>query len=1321
MKNSLDTKATVEEQENLLLKAVKNGKFYEVKNLLRKLREQGIKINLNARDENGSTALMLAAYQKYEKIIKLLIKNGADVNVQTGKDTVLIVSIFGGNSKIVQMLLARGALINVRDKDDNTPLMIAEKLKNNEVIKHLKKAQLRINQELITAVEFKNYNEVNLLINRGADVNFQDSKGRTALMCAALKERIDIAQILIENGADINAMNNYYQSALLIAAQKGNIAFIKMFIEEGVDLRNEIGGSVLWCAVFEGHEKLVEILIDKGIEVLDPRNANGDTALMVAINKGYINIAKILIENGADIHVANHEGITPLMCASFHGHTDIAGLLIKNEADVNTKSVRGKTALLFALYQDHKDLVKILIDHGSKIDAQDNDGYTNLMHAIIDEQLNAVKFLIKKKADLNLVNSSGYTALMLAAQKNLKNIVKTLIQGGAEVNYMNNWGFTCIALAANESHLSMMNILIKNGANIIDNVINQGILANVVENGDIEIAKIFLEAGVDVNTSDRYEKTILMIAVEKGYEEMIDILIENQVDLDQQHRTGRTALMLAIMMEKRSIATKLILAGASLRIKDCKNNDAFTLLKEKKYYDLLKLIKIRKPNYLINTIAYVPCNDRELENESSDEDISGEYEEHMFEFDTSNIKSLPFKTFKDIKKDEPKQKGPVLGTLIRGDIKPRISKQGDNMESYVIQPFLEKLAAKAFYEPDSSKLQRVAVSFVLNRPRSLSTRRNHCLFSELEVPIDTSIEYNRFGLFWEYEWYDNKNNIVSFKEVRSFYKQLKRYDEQNGTNKAETFREINEDKVEHIVPYQALRERLKNHENTKELVTRFRSHAPNIPIYFGIVDSDVISFNRILLSYDQIYLESKLLSTAIPVVMTTGYEFPAKAIELPENFDSKIKEMVPALKVASQFDRITRIATAKALPLGVYYPEPNLYILLPDQEETIPESFIDRKSKEGSLESKVLLKQVKKREGISKESFIFSAKNPLITMIPDRAARYIRTSQKNYIRFSEDFKKEKFQRILIEDITALKEVTQTHVRTNSWANYLFTHKVGSLGGRGTIISDISGSYTSGHPLFCSSIEKVREQARAIVSEQERLLITLKNSLLPKEKIILIEAAIKSTHLAIAKFILEKIELFSDEKTILASEKEDVKSNHSFRSDSEILKDMIQDLQEYIRKTEEERMEIEAEMKIEVEEVIRQDNLLNNFSEFIIEFKNIVYQMERGRSLFPRHSYYNSQVAQQEEIDTEKVFKAPESTIGKRKRVSQNDTGSIATKERNRGISSSTSILLELDSENIDKLREQQSRKDTSNRTYTNIEVARRENNRKCRDKGKEKI
>ncbi|XP_016302227.1 M-phase phosphoprotein 8-like isoform X1 [Sinocyclocheilus anshuiensis] len=116
--------------------------------VLRLLIKKGVKVN--ARQKNGTTALMHAAEKNFLTTVAILLEAGSSVNAQTlGGETALMKACKRGNADVVRLLLEYGADCNILSKHKNTALYYA-KLSNNLMIYDLIKDHM---QTLSTVAE----------------------------------------------------------------------------------------------------------------------------------------------------------------------------------------------------------------------------------------------------------------------------------------------------------------------------------------------------------------------------------------------------------------------------------------------------------------------------------------------------------------------------------------------------------------------------------------------------------------------------------------------------------------------------------------------------------------------------------------------------------------------------------------------------------------------------------------------------------------------------------------------------------------------------------------------------------------------------------------------------------------------------------------------------------------------------------------------------------------------------------------------------------------------------------------------------------------
>jgi ankyrin repeat protein/serine/threonine protein kinase len=232
--------------DNLLLEGAKDGDLIEVQTAL----EKGA--YPNAKNDDGSTPLHIAAQEGYAEIVKILLERGADPNTEN-KDgwTPLHIAAKEGHVDVVRVLLERGAYPNAKNNYGGTPLHIAEQEGHVEIVK--------------------------LLLEHGANPNAKTNGGWTPLYDAAQKGHVEIVKLLLEHGANPNAKaTGFYfhdQTPLHIAAQKGHVEIVKLLLEHGANpnAKNNDGLTPLHIAAFNRHVDVVKILLEHGA---DPRIAD---------------------------------------------------------------------------------------------------------------------------------------------------------------------------------------------------------------------------------------------------------------------------------------------------------------------------------------------------------------------------------------------------------------------------------------------------------------------------------------------------------------------------------------------------------------------------------------------------------------------------------------------------------------------------------------------------------------------------------------------------------------------------------------------------------------------------------------------------------------------------------------------------------------------------------------------------------------------------------------------------------------------------------------------------------------------------------------
>jgi len=203
------------------------------KNVVVWLLEHGA--NVNARTEDGSTALALAAYNGDLEMVKMLIERGADPSVknQQGFSTLDVVDQMQW-PEIKEYLLTPGRLQNAARLGDLPTITRMLKKKPWRV------NEIRVYAPLHAAARYNFSQMLRYLLDEGAEVDIQMLDASTPLILAASEGHMEIVQCLIANGADVGHVNSMGYDALK-AAQMTNQTDVATIIASYYDEPNNNG------------------------------------------------------------------------------------------------------------------------------------------------------------------------------------------------------------------------------------------------------------------------------------------------------------------------------------------------------------------------------------------------------------------------------------------------------------------------------------------------------------------------------------------------------------------------------------------------------------------------------------------------------------------------------------------------------------------------------------------------------------------------------------------------------------------------------------------------------------------------------------------------------------------------------------------------------------------------------------------------------------------------------------------------------------------------------------------------------------------------
>ena len=447
-----DVNATGPYGDPLLVIATKLEDEAMVKLLL----AHGADINRTNKNHKSDPALYWAA-RSASLLTKLLLDNGSDVNLKSFPGTALSVACEEGHQWVVQLLLERGVQVNIVDMETETALTMASRRGHKEIVR--------------------------LLIAAGADVNLA-SRHHTPLCEAARSGHTEIVAMLIEAGADPNAED----SGALVDALQGGYEHTVALLEAGSANRptlQQLNNLLAYMCMVKHDPTTVETAID----LLLDRGADINAALSVALSSGLEHTVALLEARGANKPTPEQLNDTLIeVCCDYLDPREAVGLLLDRGADVNAED---SLALLCALQNGHGHAAALLEAKGAK--------------KLILEQLN--------EALIETCNMKEHWQLGRA--------VELLLDRGADVNAENSRALLCALRQGHKDAVALLEA--KSAKKLTSEQLKEALVEACYDEDHLQpgrAVRMLLDRGADVNGKD----SALLGALRYGHEDAVTML-----------------------------------------------------------------------------------------------------------------------------------------------------------------------------------------------------------------------------------------------------------------------------------------------------------------------------------------------------------------------------------------------------------------------------------------------------------------------------------------------------------------------------------------------------------------------------------------------------------------------------------------------------------------------------------------------------------------------------------------------------------------------------------------------------------------------------
>lgn len=385
---------------------------------------------------------------------------------------------------------------------------------------------------LYYAIQTKQQDQAELLLNMGANPNHQTKKRTTPLMYAVVNEQPFACQLLIKHGAKVDQRGlESLQTPLHVAAENGSLEIVKILVARGAEVNKAdlFGRHPIHLAAMKGHLPLIRLLLAMGA-ALNAKDQNGKTVMHYAALSKNSDLIDYLQEAGLSaqkqtkithpsLRKSHHqkEGVTPLHQAVVNGQLGIVRKLVETGSDVNALVDSRLGVLFYAVMSGKVDVLKFFTDLGHLKNSEQRT--VAIQAAIIRDAIQQLEiFYTDTPVDLCL-DARGTTGLHLAAAYGSRRCLHYFMENGADPQKSNLEGETAFEVAVKTKHLVQARYIAKQAPQLdLHRKLKEGktYLHIASEKGDEETAAWLLEKGLSVEEIDDHGFTPLHYAAKQG-------------------------------------------------------------------------------------------------------------------------------------------------------------------------------------------------------------------------------------------------------------------------------------------------------------------------------------------------------------------------------------------------------------------------------------------------------------------------------------------------------------------------------------------------------------------------------------------------------------------------------------------------------------------------------------------------------------------------------------------------------------------------------------------------------------------------------------
>ena len=528
----------------------------------------------------GTTPMHCAAKFNNPEAAALLIQHGADIHAQDeAKATPFVYTAESASVGVLKLIHQHGADIKAPQAIDRLKLRAASAL---EYLRYLAETGYPFEQtNIFTAACTYNKPEVlQLLKEIGQKVPSANSKGESALFNLLLhanknvtqEDIINMISLLVDCGADISNMGYL---PLCYCVDYGYDRVFFRLIELGAPLTSPhpaqkrlLTARASYPRSVEGRQCIMAWLNENHADIVAEEKAEFERReaaeaknrinkqLIKEAQRGNLDGVKAALAQGADINYVDEFNNTALSSTyGMHVNLPVTEYLLQNGADPNfCPTVNGKSTPHPLTRCKNTELMKLLAQHGADFNKPGNSGDL-FLHTIAGVNSSLVACALELGAAPTLTDAEGRSALMMARTTDS---ALMLLQAAPQMlpltDHAGNTALHHIAMVGPGNFDICPTDLSGLPTGNTQPKINTNITGAI---DDMELAHLYLTAGLSPNTPNKQGQTPLMQAAYNGNLRLVTLLLKMGADATARDHSGRSALGYALISGHPDIIIRL--------------------------------------------------------------------------------------------------------------------------------------------------------------------------------------------------------------------------------------------------------------------------------------------------------------------------------------------------------------------------------------------------------------------------------------------------------------------------------------------------------------------------------------------------------------------------------------------------------------------------------------------------------------------------------------------------------------------------------------------------------------------------------------------